>query len=74
MTVTKTSFERDEAPCGKMVDGHRQQERDDHILLADNKYYSCGCYSIRRSYHDGSFCRRVIHHNGTVIVDELFHR
>jgi hypothetical protein len=72
--ITTTSFDSQEAPCGEIVDGERRQERDDLMLFEDSVYYSCGCARIRRNYHDGSFFRKVIHHNGKVLVDELFHR
>jgi len=73
MTIIDSQFESTEAPCGKVVSGTRHQDRDDvdMILLTDIYEYACGCRRIRHTYHDGSFSRRVIHHKGTVLVDEL---
>ncbi len=71
MTLTDRSFQRRQAPCGQIVDGVRHQDRDDECLLTDDLSYSCGCRRIRHEYHDGSYSRRVIHHDGTVLVDEL---
>jgi hypothetical protein len=56
-----------------MVRGKRHQDRDDDdmVLLTDIYEYACGCMRIRHEYHDGSFSRKLIHHKGRVLVDEL---
>ena len=73
MTIIDSEFESREAPCGQIVAGKRHQDRDDEdmILLTDIYEYACGCKRIRHEYHDGSFSRRLIHHKGHVLVDEL---
>ncbi len=73
MTIIDSTFESREAPCGQLVDGERHQDRDDEdmVLLTDIYEYACGCRRIRHEYHDGSFSRKLIHHNGRVLVDEL---
>jgi hypothetical protein len=73
MAIIDSEFESREAPCGQVVSGKRHQDRDDGdmVLLTDSYEYACGCLRIRRTYHDGSFSRRLIHHNGAVLVDEL---
>lgn len=71
MTMEESRFEDGKAPCGRVVDGLRHLDRDDACLLTDIYEYSCGCRRIRHEYHDGSFSRKVIHHKGTVLVDEL---
>jgi hypothetical protein len=71
MTITDTSFRSLEAPCGRMVGGQRHQDRDDECLLTDDVQYDCGCRRTRHEYHDGSLTRVVVHHDGTVLVDEL---
>jgi len=71
MTIIDSRFESVEAPCGQVVDGRRHQDRDEGCLLTDIHEYDCGCRRIRHAYHDGSFSRKVIHHKGTVLVDEL---
>jgi hypothetical protein len=71
MTVTDTTFEAVEAPCGRMVRGQRHQDRDDECLLTDDVVYECGCRRIRHEYHDGTIRSAVIHHDGTVLSEEL---
>jgi len=71
MTMMESRFERGEAPCGQLVDGLRLQDSDEMCLLTDIYEYACGCRRVRHEYHDGSFSRKVIHHKGTVLVDEL---
>ena len=71
MTVTDTSFAPRKAPCGRMVGGELHQDRDDDCLLTDDVYFACGCRSTRHEYHDGSVSRVIVHHDGTVLTDEL---
>lgn len=71
MSLTTVSFTGQQAPCGQIVDGEQRQDRDDECVLTDDRTYACGCRSIRHEYHDGSFSRKVVHHDGTVLVDEL---
>ena len=71
MVATNTSFEGRQAPCGRIVDGKNYQDRDDEALLTEEMNYTCGCRSIRHEYHDGSVSRKVVRHDGTVLVDEL---
>ncbi len=59
------------APCGKTVDGESYEDRDEQALLTEELCYACGCLVIRHEYHDGSVSRKVVHHNGKVLVDEL---
>ena len=71
MPATNTCFQSEKAPCGQTVDGEHYQEQDDEGLVTDNRYYACGCRSIRHEYHDGSVCRKVVRHDGKVLMDEL---
>jgi hypothetical protein len=71
MTATLTTFQSQQAPCGRIVDGEHYQDSDDETLVSDNWYYACGCRSIRHEYHDGSVCVKVVRHDGTVLADEL---
>ncbi len=71
MTVENTSFSGQRAPCGGIVDGERHVDRDEDCLLTDDYSYACGCRQTRHEYHDGSFSQLVIHHDGTVLVDEF---
>jgi membrane-bound inhibitor of C-type lysozyme len=71
MVATNTSFTRQQAPCGRIVDGETYQDRDEETVLTREVDYACGCRSIRHEYHDGSVSEKVIRHDGTVLVDEL---
>lgn len=71
MALTKTRFTRRQAPCGQTVDGERYEDRDDETMLTEELDYACGCRSVRHEYHDGSISRKLIRHDGTVLVDEL---
>jgi hypothetical protein len=71
MAATTTGFKSEQAPCGRVVDGEHYQDRDEEGLLTDELHYACGCRSIRHEYHDGSVSRKVVRHNGKVLVDEL---
>jgi hypothetical protein len=70
MMATKTLFESEKAPCGRIVDGERFRDRDDDGLVLDHWYYACGCRILHDEFHDGSVHRRVVHHNGHVVSDE----
>ncbi len=71
MTIIDTSFEAERAPCGQIVSGQRHQDRDDECVLTDGRFYACGCEVIRHEYHDGTFSRREVHHDGKVLVDRM---
>jgi hypothetical protein len=73
MTIEDTRFVGREAPCGQVVNGERHVDRDEECLLTDDFTYECGCRRTRHEYHDGSFARRVVHHDGTLLVDELMY-
>ena len=69
--VPMSSLKSQQAPCGRIVDGEHYQDEDEEVLLTDALYYACGCQSIRHEYHDGSVSRKVVHHNGSFLLDEL---
>jgi membrane-bound inhibitor of C-type lysozyme len=71
MPRTNTSFKAQQAPCGRNVDGESYQDRDADTLLTEELDYACGCSTIRHEYHDGSMSRKVVRHDGKVLVDEL---
>ena len=71
MTIINTSFEAEQAPCGQTVSGERHQDRDDECVLTDERSFACGCLTIRREYHDGTFSRREVRHDGKVLVDRM---
>jgi len=70
MTCAST-FKGQQAPCGQIVDGQNYQDRDEDALVTDELDYACGCRTIRHEYHDGSVSRKVVRHDGKVLVDEL---
>ena len=65
------TFKSQQAPCGKTMDGETYTDRDEQALLTEELCYACGCVVIRHEYHDGSVSRKVVHHNGKILVDEL---
>jgi hypothetical protein len=71
MVAVTTPMPRCRAPCGQIVDAEHYEEDEDGFRLSDNLYYACGCRSIVHEYADGSVQRKVIHHDGTVLVDDL---
>ena len=74
MGATTVRFASEKAPCGRMVGGERlldEDQDDEHCRVADEVFYACGCKSIRHAYHDGAVARKLIHHDGTVLDDEL---
>jgi hypothetical protein len=60
-----------QAPCGRIVDGETYQDQDDEVVMTQETIYNCGCQTIRHQYHDGSCSRRVVRHDGHVLIDEL---
>ena len=72
MALTNTTFKSQQAPCGRIVDGETYQDEDDETIVTEELDYSCGCRSIRHEYHDGSVSRKVVRHDGTILVDELW--
>jgi hypothetical protein len=71
MTVTRHHVVALHAPCGRIVDADDFEDRDDEALLTLEIDYACGCIAVQHEYHDGSVARRIVHHNGTVLKDEL---
>ena len=66
-----STFENQLAPCGQTENGKTYEDRDEQALLTEELCYACGCVVINHEYHDGSVNRKVVHHNGKVLVDEL---
>jgi len=71
MAPARSLFTNERAPCGRIVNGDRYQDRDDHCLVSDEWFFACGCRDLRHEYHDGGVSRKVIRHDGSVVVDEL---
>jgi hypothetical protein len=71
MPLTQASFKSQQAPCGRIVDGETYSDQDEQIVITQALDYTCGCRCIQHEYHDGSVSRKVIRHDGTVLVDEL---
>ncbi len=68
---TSGSFKSQSAPCGRIVDGEHFQDQDSEIVVTRETDYACGCRSIQHEYHDGTVSRKVIHHDGRVLIDEM---
>jgi hypothetical protein len=64
------SFTSQQAPCGRLVDGEHYEDHDDECVVTRETLYACGCKSIQHEYHDGSVSRRVVRHDGKLLVDE----
>lgn len=73
MTTTTSLFTSRRAPCGRDYDGEHQLSEDGHGLVTDEYRFTCGCRNLRAEYHDGSVGRRVVRHDGKVLVDEEIH-
>jgi hypothetical protein len=69
MTTTGT-FSQQKAPCGRIVDGAIYKDDDVEAVVTRATDYACGCRAIDHEYHDGSISRRVVHHDGRVMIDE----
>lgn len=69
--MAPVKFADQRAPCGRIVDGELYRDEDEQTLVTEDVNFACGCRTIRHEYHDGSIGRRVVHHDGTVLVDEL---
>jgi hypothetical protein len=68
---TSGSFKSQPAPCGRVVDGENFQDEDADVVVTRETDFACGCRSIQHEYHDGTVSRRVIRHDGVVLVDEM---
>jgi hypothetical protein len=71
MVGTRMAFTREQAPCGRIVDGEHFRDEDDQGLVINDEYYACGCRHIRHDYHDGSCHTRTIRHDGRVVEDKF---
>ena len=65
------SFKSQPAPCGRIVDGEHFRDQDADVVVTRGTEFACGCRSIQHEYHDGTVSRRVIRHDGRVLIDEL---
>jgi hypothetical protein len=71
MAFTTVPFTGQQAPCGRIVDGESFRDQDDEVVVTQAWDFACGCRRVRHEYHDGTVSRRDVHHDGTVLVDEL---
>jgi hypothetical protein len=71
MSATTTIFKNARAPCGRVVDGEQLQDQIEEGLFTEELSFACGCRSIRHEYHDGSVGRKLVRHDGKVLVDEI---
>ena len=68
---TSGSFKSQPAPCGRVVDGENFKDQDDDTVVTRETDFACGCRSIHHEYHDGTVSRKVVRHDGVVLVDEM---
>jgi len=71
MAPARSPFTNERAPCGRIVSGDRYQDQDEQCLVSDEWFFACGCRDFRHEYHDGGVSRKVVRHDGSVLVDEL---
>jgi hypothetical protein len=69
--TTTGTFKSLQAPCGRIVDGASYRDDDLEVVVTEATDFACGCRRIDHEYHDGSISRRVIRHDGKILVDEL---
>jgi hypothetical protein len=69
--MVPTTVKSEQAPCGQIVECETFEDRDEEVLITQELSYACGCLRIRHEYHDGSVSLRVVHHDGTVLSDNL---
>ena len=65
------SFKGQPAPCGRLADSEHYEDHDDDCVVTRGVEFACGCRSLQHEYHDGSVSRKVVDHDGRVMVDEL---
>ena len=70
MTISGT-FKAQRAPCGRVVNGVQYRDHDIEAVVTQAMDFACGCRSVDHEYHDGSVSRKVVRHDGKVLVDEL---
>ena len=71
MPAGTTHFVDVAAPCGRSGEGDHFRDEDEECLISDDWFYACCCRSYQHQYHDGTFSRAVIRHDGRVLIDEL---
>lgn len=69
--MVPTTVKSEQAPCGRIVECEVFEDQDEEVLITQESSYACGCLIIRHEYHDGSVSLRVVHHDGTVLSDDL---
>ena len=62
MVGSRSAFEPEQAPCGKIVAGDCYRDRDDEGFIVYDLYYKCGCRRTRHEYHDGTVTTQAIRH------------
>jgi hypothetical protein len=62
MVGSRSAFEPEQAPCGKIVGGDCYRDTDGEGLVVYDSFFACGCRRIRREYHDGTVTTQAIRH------------
>jgi hypothetical protein len=56
-------FDGVRAPCGRVGYAVRNEDTDEDGLVMQETVWSCGCRSLHREYHDGSYQGQVFRHD-----------
>jgi hypothetical protein len=62
MVGSRSAFEPEQAPCGKVVAGDCYRDTDGEGLVVYDLFYACGCRRTRHEYHDGTVNTKAIRH------------
>ena len=62
MVGSRSDFEPEQAPCGKIVGGRCYRDTDGEGLVVYDRIYTCGCRRTRHEYHDGTVTTQAIRH------------
>lgn len=62
MVGSRSAFEPEQAPCGKVYGGHCYQDSDGEGLVVFDHYFTCGCRRTRHEYHDGTVNTQAFRH------------
>lgn len=62
MVGSRSPFDPEQAPCGKVHGGTCYRDSDGEGLVVYDLTFACGCRRIRHEYHDGTVTTQAIRH------------
>ena len=62
MVGSRSNFEPEQAPCGRILGGYSYNDSDGEGLVVFDLYDACGCRRTRHEYHDGTVNSQAIRH------------